>query len=236
VSARAPARAARILVFARAPVPGRCKTRLVPALGAPGAAALHRRLVRRTLAAARASGHAVELWCAPDAAHGFFAACRRDYGVRLRRQPRGDLGRRMALALAGALREGAAAAVLVGSDCPEFAPRDFIDAAASLATRDCVLQPSTDGGYVLIGARRLEPRALAGIAWSSSRELAQTRRRLQRLGLSFSEEAPLMDIDTPQDYRTARRRGLWPHGPSPGAPRGAPTSPRKRGEVTVTPW
>jgi rSAM/selenodomain-associated transferase 1 len=204
VSTRAPARGARILVFARAPVPGRCKTRLIPALGARGAAALHRRLVRRTLAAARASGHVVELWCAPDAAHGFFAACRRDYGVRLRRQPRGDLGRRMALALAGA----AVPAVLVGSDCPGFAARDFSDALAALAGHDCVLRPSSDGGYVLIGARRLERRALAGIAWSSGRELDQTRRRLRRLGLSVCEAAPLMDLDTPADYRKARRGGL----------------------------
>ncbi len=198
----------RILVFARAPVPGRCKTRLIPALGARGAAALHRALVRRTLAAARASGATVELWCAPDASHGFFAACRREFGARLRRQPAGDLGRRMALALGRVLREDAGAAVLVGSDCPGFTPRDFAVALAALATRDCVLQASTDGGYVLIGARHIERRALAGIAWSSGRELDQTRRRMGMLGLSFSEKAPLMDIDTPQDYRKARRGGL----------------------------
>jgi rSAM/selenodomain-associated transferase 1 len=208
VSARHPARApARILVFARAPLPGHCKTRLVPALGRAGAAALHRQLVRRTLVAARASGHPVELWCAPDSAHGFFAACRREHGVRLRRQPRGDLGRRMALALARALRE-ADAAILVGSDCPELTPEDFTGAVAALRAADCVLQPSLDGGYVLVGARRLERRALAGIAWSSGRELAQTRRRLKRLGLSLYERTPLMDIDTPQDCRIARRRGL----------------------------
>jgi hypothetical protein len=204
VSARAPARPARILVFARAPVPGRCKTRLIRALGARGAAALHRRLVRGTLAAARAAGHAVELWCAPDASHGFFAACRREFGVALRRQPPGDLGRRMALVLARA----AGPVVLVGSDCPGFAARDFSDAVAALARHDCVLQPSTDGGYVLIGARRFERRALAGIAWSSGRELEQTRRRLRRLELSFAEAPPLADIDTPMDYRVARRRGL----------------------------
>lgn len=207
MSARPPARpAGRILVFARAPVPGRCKTRLVPALGRTGAAALHRRLVRRTLAAAAASGHPVELWCAPDAAHGFFAACRRDHGVRLRRQPAGDLGRRMALALARALREDAAA-VLVGSDCPEFTPADFRDAVAALARADCVLQPSGDGGYVLIGARRLERRALAGIAWSSGRELGQTRRRMARMRLSWFELVPLRDLDTPADLRRARRVG-----------------------------
>lgn len=199
----------RILVFARAPVAGRCKTRLIPALGPRGAAALHRALVRRTLAAARASGHAVELWCAPDPSHGFFAACRRDFGVTLRRQPAGDLGRRMALALSHALREDTAV-VLVGSDCPEFTTQDFRDALAALDARDCVLQPSFDGGYVLIGARRFEPRALAGIAWSSGRELAQTRGRITRLGLSLSEERSLMDIDTSKDYRQARRGGLWP--------------------------
>jgi len=203
------ARDARILIFARAPVPGRCKTRLIPALGRHGAARLHRQLVRRTLAAARASQLPVELWCAPDASHGFFAACRRDFGVRLRRQHGGDLGRRMALALARTLRE-VNTALLVGSDCPEFMRRDFAAALADLRTRDCVLQPSTDGGYVLIGARRLERRALAGIAWSSGRELAQTRSRLRGLGLSFSERTPLMDIDAPDDYREARRRGLRP--------------------------
>lgn len=203
------ARGARILVFARAPVPGRCKTRLVPALGRHGAARLHRQLVRRTLAAARASKLPVELWCAPDPSHGFFAACRRDYGVRLRRQPGGDLGRRMALALARTLRD-AGRAILVGSDCPGLTTRDFTAAAAALARADCVLQPSTDGGYVLIGARRIERRALAGIAWSSGRELTQTRSRLKDLGFSLSEGTPLMDIDTPRDYQAARRRGLRP--------------------------
>jgi hypothetical protein len=201
------ARGARILVFARAPVPGRCKTRLIPALGRQGAARLHRQLVRRTLAAARASRLPVELWCAPDAAHGFFAACRRDFGVRLRRQHAGDLGRRMALALARTLHD-VDAAILVGSDCPGFTHRDFAAALAALRARDGVLQPSTDGGYVLIGARRFERRALAGIAWSSGRELAQTRSRLNVLGLSFSEGTPLIDVDTPRDYREAWRRGL----------------------------
>ena len=201
---------ARILVFARAPVPGRCKTRLVPALGRDGAARLHRQLVRRTLSAARASALPVELWCAPDARHGFFAACRRDYGVVLRRQPAGDLGRRMALALARVLREGAGAAILVGSDCPEFTPKDFSAAIAALSRADCVLQPSTDGGYVLIGARRLARRVLAGIAWSSGRELAQTRGRFRALGLRWRELRVLGDVDTPADYRRVRRKGrLW---------------------------
>lgn len=199
---------ARILVFARAPRPGACKTRLIPALGAHGAARLHRRLALRTLLAAVSAGAEVELWCAPGPQDAFFQACRRELGVRLRRQPRGDLGQRMARALAGALREGAPGAVLVGSDCPALSAADLVNALAALHRHDQVLTPSGDGGYVLIGARRLEPRALAGIRWSSGRELAQTRRRLARLGFSIAELPARRDLDTPGDYRRARRHGL----------------------------
>lgn len=198
----------RILVFARAPRPGACKTRLIPALGPQGAARLYRRLTLRTLLSAVAAGGDVELWCAPDPGHAFFHACRRELGVRLRRQPSGDLGRRMALALSGALREGASAAVLVGTDCPGLSVADFSNAVLGLRERDHVLQPSGDGGYVLIGTRRAERRALAGIRWSSGLELAQTRRRLARLGLSVSELPARADLDTPADYRRARRAGL----------------------------
>lgn len=191
-----------MLVFARAPAPGRCKTRLIPALGAAGAARLHRQLLRRTLRSAVASGLPVELWCAPDASHGEFRALRRESGVSLRRQPAGDLGRRMALALRGRT------AVLVGTDCPSLRPGDIAAAARALGAADAALIPSLDGGYVLIGARSLPRRALAGIAWSSGRELAQTRRRMDRLGLGRREQAPLADLDTPADLRRARRNGL----------------------------
>lgn len=198
----------RILVFARAPRPGACKTRLIPALGPHGAARLYRQLTLRTLRAALAAGADVELWCAPDPGHAFFQACRRELGLRLRRQPAGDLGRRMALALARSLREGAAAAVLIGTDCPGLSAVDVRNALRTLGDRDTVLQPSQDGGYVLIGARRAERRALTGIRWSSGLELAQTRRRLARLGLSVGELPARADLDTPADYRRARRARL----------------------------
>ena len=199
----------RILVFARAPVPGRCKTRLIPALGTIGAARLHRRLVLRTVAAAHATGVAVELWCTPDARHPLFQACRRNFGSRLRRQPPGDLGRKMAWALTRVLYEGAETVVLVGTDCPSLHASDLNQALSRLKQgSDCVLQGSTDGGYVLIGARRIPRRALAGIAWSSGHEGAQTRRRLRRFNLTCAELEPRTDVDTPADYRRLRRRGV----------------------------
>lgn len=192
----------KVLVFARAPVPGRCKTRLIPRLGAVGAARIQSRLASRTIATAIAAGAEVELWCAPDCAHGYFHARRRELGLNLRRQPAGDLGLRMRRALMRG------PALLVGTDCPGLTADDLRAAWKELQSVDCVLQPATDGGYVLIGARRLEPRALAGIAWSSGRELAQTRRRFERLGLRCAVLAPRADLDTPNDYRRARRTGL----------------------------
>ena len=192
----------RIVVLARAPRPGHCKTRLIPKLGAVGAARLQRALTLRTLRSALAAGGNVELWCTPDARHPFFLACRRELGVMLRRQPAGDLGRRMALALGPG-------AILTGTDCPGLTPGDLKSAARALgAGADTVLQPSTDGGYVLIGARALPRRALAGIAWSSGRELGQTRRRMARLGLTCQGLPPRADLDTPSDHRRARRQGV----------------------------
>lgn len=108
----------------------------------------------------------------------------------------------MALALA----QGPA--LLVGTDCPTITASDLRLAWQALVTADCVLQPSTDGGYVLIGARRLERRALAGVSWSSGRELAQTRMRFRRLGLRWSELPASSDIDTPSDFHRARRAGI----------------------------
>src|SRR3990172_10280578 len=83
----------RIAVFAKAPVAGEVKTRLIPALGEHGAAALHRALVMHAIENAAGAGIGpVELWCAPDAGHSFFAECRRRHGVTLIAQGEGDLG------------------------------------------------------------------------------------------------------------------------------------------------
>src|SRR5947207_424647 len=107
---------ARIAVFARAPVAGAVKTRLAATLGADGAAALHARLVRHALATAvAADAGPVELWCAPDATHPFFAACAAEHGVTLHAQSGGDLGQRMHEAFEHAAESGDAL-VIIGAD------------------------------------------------------------------------------------------------------------------------
>lgn len=193
----------RVHIFARAPVAGHCKTRLMPRLGARGAAWVQRRLVERAIATACAAVGAgqVTLWGAPDAAHGFFLQCRQRYGLRLARQARGDLGARMRSTLRRA------PGLLIGSDAFSLQAQDLQGAAAALAQADHVLLPAPDGGYVLIGSRRGLP-SLAGVRWSSGAECAQTLRRLRRDGVVTVLNPPRADFDNPADWRRARRSGL----------------------------
>lgn len=107
--------------MAKAPIPGMAKTRLIPVLGAAGAARLHRRLTRMTLACALdAQLGAVTLWCTPDSQHQFFRALRRTGGVDLLVQSTVDPGNRMDAAFRRHCARGPL--LVVGTDCPVLAP------------------------------------------------------------------------------------------------------------------
>ncbi len=190
-----------VQVFARAPATGAVKTRLIPALGARGAARLYVRLVGLTLerAAAAAAGP-VELWCASDPGHPFFAWCRRRYGLVLRRQSEGDLGARMRHALGCALGAGAGSAILIGTDCPARTAQALRAAAARLrAGARLVLEPAVDGGYTLVGVRTAVPEVFDGVPWGSQMVLAATRARAAALGLRVHELPRTWDLDRPED-------------------------------------
>ena len=185
-------------VFARPPVAGQVKTRLIPALGPTGATTVYRRLLGIALdAGVRAAAHRRELWLAttdddppPDLPAADRFTCFRQRGD--------DLGARMYNALADGL-ERADRVVLTGSDCPEL-DAAYIDAAfAALRDSDAVLGPTRDGGYVLIGLRRLHQDLFRDIAWSTSTVFDTTARRLDRLGWTWSGLATLRDIDEPAD-------------------------------------
>lgn len=211
--------AGAVIVFARAPEPGRCKTRLIPALGPEGAAALHRRLVRHTLDTALAAGAgSVELWCAPDTRHAFFEECRAALAVPLVAQPGGDLGQRMAGAFAAVLA-GRPHALLLGSDAPSLTAADLRQAGDALAGgAEVVIVPAEDGGYVLIGLARPAAAIFQGIDWGSDRVLAQTLERLRGLGRRCVQLPARWDVDRPEDLarlRAARLPGL--DGPAAGA-------------------
>ncbi len=189
-----------LIVFAREPVPGQVKTRLIPALGADGAARLYRRLLGIALRAAAATPCAHrQLWCAgAPAAGGECARLAAWHGCTWHHQGAGDLGARMSAGLAEALA-ATDRAILIGSDCPDYTPAYLSAAFAALADHDAVLGPAADGGYVLIGLRRPAPALFAGISWSTPSVLAETRHALRQTGLNWVELPTLHDLDCPQD-------------------------------------
>ena len=189
-----------IAVFARAPVAGAVKTRLIAMLGAEGAARLHERLVERTLATAvEARLGPVELWCSPDTSHPFFTQCAARFGVELHRQDGADLGDRMHRAFESAL-DRHRALLLVGSDCPALEPRDLAAATRALDTHDAVLIPAEDGGYVLVGLTRPHATLFEGVAWGTPAVMEATRARLVASGLRWAALPALWDVDRAEDY------------------------------------
>jgi len=199
--------ATQVAVFAKAPVPGEVKTRLVPLLGARDAAELHATLVRRALATARNSGLGpVSLWCMPDAGHPFFAACAAEFGASLHEQRGGHLGERMARAFDRLLATGPA--LLVGSDCPSLGAEDLRAAAGSLVTHDAVFQPAEDGGYVLVGLSRAVPGLFERIHWGEATVMRDTRSRLREAAARWREMPVRWDVDRPEDYRRLLASGL----------------------------
>lgn len=198
-----------IAVFARAPVAGEAKTRLIPRLGAEGAARLQERLIASTLAKSVAlPGARVTLWVAGEARSPFIAGCARRSGIRVRIQQGSDLGARMLHALATTLPPGRGdRCLLIGTDCPALTTADLASAAQALAAHDAVVQPAEDGGYVLIGLRAPHAPLFEGIEWGGPTVMQATRERLARLGLRCCERPPLPDLDTPADYERALAAG-----------------------------
>lgn len=189
----------RILVFAKAPVAGRVKTRLIPALGAQGAAELARTMLARTLQAALDAGCGpVELCADPHPDDPAWADTALPAGVERSGQGSGDLGQRMARAAQRSLAAGERA-LLIGTDCVEMDAALLANAARALASSEIFMHPTHDGGYALLGLTRFDPALFAGIAWSTPRVAAQTRQRVASLRWHLAEGATLHDVDEPAD-------------------------------------
>jgi rSAM/selenodomain-associated transferase 1 len=192
---------ARILIFAKTPRPGRVKTRLIPALGPVGAAAVHRLLLEQVLRLAVESDLCpVQFWYTPSGADSQFRRWRGRPGLTFHRQPPGDLGRRMRLAAQRALAE-ADRVLIIGTDCPVWTRGDLADALGALGDHDAVLTPAEDGGFLLLGLRRVAPELFEEMPWGTDRVMAETRARLRRLGWRWREQRTLWDVDRPVDLR-----------------------------------
>jgi hypothetical protein len=197
----------RLILFARFPEPGRVKTRLIPALGAEGAAALHRRLVLRALRTALAASRAAEAELEIRFTGGDENAMHHWLGdeVICRAQCDGDLGRRMAAAFEDSFREGARAAVVIGSDCPELTADLLAAAFDKLSRASVVFGPARDGGYYLVGLTQLVPQLFRDVHWSTETVLTESICFSREAGFEPILLAPLSDLDVPGDLYEWKR-------------------------------
>lgn len=197
----------RLILFTRWPEAGKVKTRLIPALGAEGAAALHRRLTLRALRTAEAI-------CAARNANleirfdGGGEAAMRHWlgdGKLFRPQGEGDLGARMLRAFEENFQNDSRATIIIGADCPGLTFSLLASAFENLARHPVVFGPANDGGYYLVGLTQSIPELFHGITWGSETVLADSLKILEQLKLKPALLERLDDVDRAEDLQTWRR-------------------------------
>ena len=185
-----------LVLFAKYPVPGYAKTRLIPALGPEGAANVHRHLTERTVATLLTSGAPVEIRFAGAEERAF-----RDWlgdTPALVVQAEGGLTERLVDAGRGSPH------IFFGADTPDLTTGIVRAAIEALSSHDVVIGPAEDGGYYLIGMTTARPELMTDMAWSTPAVFPETMRRCEAEGLSVARLPKLSDCDTPADL------ALWP--------------------------
>ena len=190
----------RIIIFAKAPVPGRVKTRLIPALGEAGAAKLAYDMLQAAVAEALAARLPTlpELCADPHPMEPEWAPFLPRAQLRFTAQGEGELGARLARAAQRTVRLDENP-LLIGTDCPDLDRHRLRAAAGALVEHDAVIHPSADGGYALLGLRRFDPSIFENIPWSSDQVTEVTVARIRALGWSLHVAETLRDIDVPAD-------------------------------------
>jgi hypothetical protein len=198
-----------LIIFTRYPEPGKTKTRLIPVLGAEGAATLQRKMTEGTLAEAKKLQASYPLSVEVHFAGGNEQLMQDWLGSSIiyRQQSEGDIGCRMASAFQASFEAGINATVIIGTDCPDLNAQLMAQAFQALHQHDLVLGPAQDGGYYLIGLRRLIPELFTGIRWSTAEVLQQTHTIAQKLELAVGFLPLLSDVDRPEDLSIDRQVG-----------------------------
>lgn len=193
-----------LVIMAKAPVPGFAKTRLIPVLGEQGAALLAERLLRHTVDTCLHTQHFsyIEICVTPDRHHTIFESIEAQYGSRLsfNEQIEGDLGQRMHHTFERLLHTHSKV-VLIGTDAPSLTAKTIDQATQALEHNDAVFVPANDGGYALIGLRRLLPTLFTDVAWSTGAVMHTTRTRLRQAHWSVYEFDAVFDIDEADDLK-----------------------------------
>ena len=190
-----------LILFAKSPVPGRVKTRLMPELSAQQAADVATFLIKRTvqLAVSNWSG-SIALHTYPDTEHEVFRDLSDTHGLRLAAQKQGDLGEKMCSAISELTERGIPAAVM-GCDVPHCPGALLRKAHELLQQGRNIIGPTVDGGYYLIGLQQAWPEIFSGIRWGSDHVMQNTLEAAQRCGIRFTLLARLRDIDRFEDLK-----------------------------------
>ena len=192
-----------LIIFSRYPEPGKTKTRMIPALGAEGAADLQRQMTEHTLKTAIALTSVREVKIEVHFAGGNITLMQEWLGrdVEYVAQVSGDLGEKMRAASDLAFDRGSQRVVIIGIDCPDIDCQILTQAFNCLGDRDLVLGVAEDGGYYLIGLNRSVPELFKHIAWGTEKVLAQTKDIAERLDLKVNCLTTLADVDRPEDLK-----------------------------------
>ncbi len=201
------AKPVRIIIFAKAPQAGYAKTRLIPALGAEGAAELAQKMLLHTLQVAQTSRvdttsnvETVELCATPTYNDTVWHDIPLPKGITISDQGEGDLGERMARAAQRGIEQGNAV-ILIGTDCVEMSAELLNDAAQMLNEHDAIIHDTEDGGYALLGLNKFHTCLFSNIAWSTGMVASTTLNRISQLGWSLHVGQMLHDVDEEQDLK-----------------------------------
>jgi uncharacterized protein len=190
-----------ILLFTRYPETGKVKTRLIPALGAEGACALHRRMTDHIFRVLKklSESRAVSVEVCYDGGSEVLMEQWGGAGFRYLPQGQGGLGSRMDRAFLAGFHRGYERIVLIGSDCPSLSNKILEEALESLVSHDLVLGPAHDGGYYLIGLKKRISALFRGIPWGTGNVLSKTREKAEKHKLKMKLLEGLADVDRPED-------------------------------------
>jgi len=189
----------RTIIFAKAPLAGFAKTRLIPALGQEGAAALARNMLIDTLhEAISADIGVVELCVTPTIQDSAWQGVTLPTGIEISDQGEGDLGERLSRSVARLALNGESV-LLIGTDCVEMTGSLLRNAAQALLEHDSAIHCTTDGGYALLGLNRYNPLLFSDMPWSSNDVASLTLDRIRKFGWSLHVGEVLRDVDEPQD-------------------------------------
>ncbi len=196
-----------LILFTRFPLAGRAKTRLIPRLGADGAAQIQREMTEhvagRVWPLLKRRGVKLEVRF-EDGSQGDM---RRWLGNAFNFSPQGDgdLGARMRRSTNEAFESGAEAVVVIGADCPDLDAAVVEHALDSLRTHPLVFGPAKDGGYYLVGLRKKMPQLFEDIAWGTSSVLATSAAKAREIGVEPFVLQELSDVDEPDDLEVWKK-------------------------------